>query len=207
MKMEMNRKEHWEKVYNTKELSNVGWYQETPITSLNLIKKINPPEDASIIDIGGGAYFLVDNLLAMSYTNISVLDISKSALDKAKKRLGEKANIVNWINEDIVYFIPEDRYMVWHDRAVFHFLTNPNDIKAYVDLVSNKVVKNGHFILGTFSTEGPEKCSGLDIIQYSKESAEKTFGKFFTLNESFKIDHITPSGMKQNFLFCHFIRM
>ncbi len=206
LKAGMNRKDHWEKVYNSKELDEVGWFQEKPVTSLKLIEKIAPPSDANIIDVGGGAYFLVDYLLDMSYTDITVLDISKTSLEKAKQRLLEKGNFVKWIEQDIVNFQPNKSFYIWHDRAVFHFLTNKEDIQKYVELVSNSIVKNGHFIIGTFSTDGPKKCSGLKIVQYSKESMLKTFGEYFILAESIRVDHMTPSGSKQNFIFCHFIR-
>jgi SAM-dependent methyltransferase len=204
--MGMNRKEHWEKVYKTKELSEVGWFQEKPVTSLKFIEKINPPRDAKIIDVGGGAFFLVDYLLEMSFTDLTVLDISKTSLEKAKQRLLEKRYLVKWIEQDVVNFQPTESFDIWHDRAAFHFLTNESDIRKYVQLISDSVVKNGHFIIGTFSVDGPKKCSSLDIVQYSEESMLKTFGDSFALDESLWVDHIAPSGSKQNYLFCHFIR-
>jgi len=203
--MEMNRKEHWEKVYNSRELEKVGWYQKKPTTSLKFIEKINSRKDDKIIDVGGGAYFLVDNLLEMSYTDITVLDISKSALIRAQERLDGKAKFVKWIIEDITAFNPEQKYTIWHDRAVFHFLTERFDIQRYVELISKNVIKGGHFILGTFSVDGPKKCSGLDIMQYSEEKVKETFKDSFEFNESLRVDHFTPSGIKQNFLFSHFV--
>ncbi len=204
--MEKNRKDHWEKVYKSKELDELGWYQEKPLPSLNLIEKISPQTDAKIIDVGGGAYFLVDYLLEMSFENLTVLDISETALEKAKLRLSGKAAKVEWVHQDIVRFQPTEKYDIWHDRAVFHFLTSKGDIAKYVTVVSASVVKNGHFIIGTFSVDGPTSCSGLNIVQYSKESMLDTFGQTFRLEECFRHDHVTPYGNKQNYIFCHFIR-
>lgn len=202
----MRHKEHWENVYNTKEIDAVGWFQKKPETSLKLIEKASINLNSPIIDVGGGAYFLVDNLLERSFTDITVLDISQKAIQIAKKRLGEAATKVNWIVEDIVEFKPVQKYVLWHDRAVFHFLTNTEDVKRYVNLVSDSVVNGGHFILGTFSVDGPKKCSGLDIVQYSEQSIADLFSANFDIFESFRIDHFTPSDFKQNFLFSHLIR-
>jgi len=203
--MEMNRKEHWEKVYNTKELNEVGWYQEEPKTSLDFVRKINPSKESKIIDVGGGAYFFVDYLLGMEFSDITVLDISATALETVKNRLAEKSQLVKWVAEDITSYQPKEKYMIWHDRAVFHFLTEEADIKKYVKLVTESIVKKGHFILGTFSVDGPKKCSGLEITQYSEESIRETFSASFNLFESMRIDHVTPSGIKQNFIFSHLI--
>ncbi|WP_317197451.1 class I SAM-dependent methyltransferase [Empedobacter stercoris] len=157
---------------------------------------------AKIIDVGGGESKLVDFLLEEGYENISVLDISANALEKAKKRLGDKAEKVNWIVADITEFEPTDQYDVWHDRAVFHFLTEDNDIKKYQDLVS-KAVK-GKMVIGTFSTNGPLKCSGLEIKQNDEISLTSTFAADFEKIECFTIDHITPFDTIQNFIFCSF---
>ncbi len=142
----------------------------------------------------------------MSFTDITVLDVSKTSLEKAKQRLLEKGDFVKWVELDVANFQPDKSFDVWHDRAVFHFLTNKNDIQKYVELISNSLVKNGHFIIGAFSVDGPQKCSGLEIVQYSEESMLRTFGKYFVLDKSLRIDHVTPSGSKQNYLFFHFIR-
>ncbi|WP_311394780.1 class I SAM-dependent methyltransferase [Empedobacter stercoris] len=157
---------------------------------------------AKIIDVGGGESKLVDFLLEEGYENISVLDISANALEKAKKRLGDKAEKVNWIVADITEFEPTEQYDVWHDRAVFHFLTEDNDIKKYQDLVS-KAVK-GKMVIGTFSTNGPLKCSGLEIKQNDEISLTSTFAADFEKIEYFTIDHITPFDTIQNFIFCSF---
>ncbi|WP_317171947.1 class I SAM-dependent methyltransferase [Empedobacter stercoris] len=157
---------------------------------------------AKIIDVGGGESKLVDFLLEEGYENISVLDISANALEKAKKRLGDKAEKVNWIVADITEFEPTEQYDVWHDRAVFHFLTEDNDIKKYQDLVS-KAVK-GKMVIGTFSTNGPLKCSGLEIKQNDEISLTSTFAADFEKIECFTIDHITPFDTIQNFIFCSF---
>ena len=157
---------------------------------------------AKIIDVGGGESKLVDFLLEEGYENISVLDISANALEKAKKRLGDKAEKVNWIVADITEFEPTEQYDVWHDRAVFHFLTEDNDIKKYQDLVS-KAVK-GKMVIGTFSTNGPLKCSGLEIKQNDETSLTSTFAADFEKIECFTIDHITPFDTIQNFIFCSF---
>ena len=157
---------------------------------------------AKIIDVGGGESKLVDFLLEEGYENISVLDISANALEKAKKRLGDKAKKVNWIVADITEFEPTEQYDVWHDRAVFHFLTEDNDIKKYQDLVSQAV--KGKMVIGTFSTNGPLKCSGLEIKQNDEISLTSTFAADFEKIECFTIDHITPFDTIQNFIFCSF---
>ncbi|WP_366940323.1 class I SAM-dependent methyltransferase [uncultured Empedobacter sp.] len=157
---------------------------------------------AKIIDVGGGESKLVDFLLEEGYENISVLDISANALEKAKKRLGDKAKKVNWIVADITEFEPTEQYDVWHDRAVFHFLTEDNDIKKYQDLVSQAV--KGKMVIGTFSTNGPLKCSGLEIKQNDEISLTSTFASDFEKIECFTIDHITPFDTIQNFIFCSF---
>ncbi len=196
----MNKKEHWEKVYETKHPNEVSWTQEVPHTSIKLIENSNLSKDASIIDIGGGDSHLVDYLLKEGYTNISVLDISSKAIERAKKRLEKKANLVTWITSDILDFVPKKKYDCWHDRAAFHFLTNENDIEYYKDLVAISV-KNT-LIVGTFSDHGPKKCSGLDVSQYNPESLSKIFGNCFSLIESKIEDHETPFNTLQNFVFC-----
>ena len=200
---EFNKKEHWENIYSTKELNEVSWYQPTPETSLKFIKKLNLPLDAKIIDIGGGDSFLVDNLLELGYTNISVLDISEKAIDKAKKRLGTLANNVTWIVSDIVDFTPTKEYDLWHDRAAFHFLTNQQDINHYIEIVSNYLSLSGYFILGTFSKKGPLKCSGIEITQYDDEDLIRLFRKL-RLIQSINLEHPTPFETSQSFTFCCF---
>ena len=162
-----DNKEHWENIYQTKNLSEVSWYQPTPETSLNFFKKFEVPLTAQIIDIGGGDSYLVDHLLELGYHNISVLDISSAAIERAKLRLGEKADKVTWIVSDITTFVPTQNYDIWHDRAAFHFLTDELSISKYVETASKVLSPSGILILGTFSNQGPTKCSGIDtFFQY-----------------------------------------
>lgn len=194
----MSNKEHWEKIYTTKTPQEVSWTQEIPETSLNLIAKFRPSLFAKIIDIGGGDSLLVDHLLALGYTDITVLDISEAAILRAKNRLKEKAAQVKWIVEDITHFSPTETYDIWHDRAVFHFLTEKKDIETYIKLVNNW---SKNIVIGTFSTEGPLKCSGLEITQYNEQKISKTFCPIFALLECFTVDHTTPFDTVQNFIF------
>ena len=166
--MENSIKKHWENVYETKNPEQVSWTQEIPKTSLNLIHSFGLDKKAKIIDIGGGDSKLVDFLLEEGYENITVLDISEKAIEKAQLRLGSKADKVNWIVSDITQFNPTTQYDIWHDRAAFHFLTTEVDINKYVKTIEKSVSK--HLIVGTFSENGPQKCSGLEIKQYSQET-------------------------------------
>ena len=198
----MVRKEHWENIYSTKGMREVSWFQETPQTSLDLIKKLNLKNDAKIIDVGGGDGFFVDELLKLGYTNITVLDVSKNAINRAKERLGEDSNKVKWIVSDITEFVPTEKYDVWHDRAVFHFLTEKKDIAKYKSLVNKSI--NEYFVLATFSDEGPSKCSGLEICKYSELDLQKQFEEAFNVVNSFKENHNTPFETTQNFTFSVF---
>lgn len=202
--MENTMKKHWETVYETKTPDQVSWTQEKPKTALDLIHSFGLSKSAKIIDIGGGDSNLVDFLLDEGFENITVLDISEKAIEKAKLRLGTNANKVNWIVSDITQFIPTTQYDVWHDRAAFHFLTAQEQINSYVAII-NKFVSN-YIIIGTFSENGPKKCSGLDIKQYSKETLASTFQKEFEVVKCFTEDHTTPFDTKQNFIFCVFKR-
>lgn len=201
---EFNRKKHWENIYQTKSLHEVSWYQPKPETSLDFVEKFNLPKTAKIIDVGGGDSFLVDYLLEMGFVNITVLDISEAAIDRARKRLGEKATLVKWIVKDISKFQPTEKYDFWHDRAAFHFLTNQEDIEKYVNIVSKNIENNGFLIVGTFSLDGPEKCSGIDIKQYSQHILTNVFEPNFVKIGCFTIDHKTPFDTTQNFVFCSF---
>jgi 2-polyprenyl-3-methyl-5-hydroxy-6-metoxy-1,4-benzoquinol methylase len=196
------RKSHWENVYTTKQPHEVSWTQEVPTTSLNLIRSFAIDKSAGIIDIGGGDSNLVDFLLDEGYTNISVLDISGEALERAKKRLGAKADNVKWIESDITEFKPTEQYAVWHDRAAFHFLTTPEQIANYVATAAKAVT--GYLAIGTFSENGPKRCSGLDITQYSEEKLENTFTASFKKTDCLTEDHTTPFNTTQNFIFCSF---
>lgn len=198
----INRKEHWNNVYATKQPHEVSWTQELPATSLEFIKNLNLPKSASIIDIGGGDSKLVDHLLNEGFKNITVLDISEKAIERAKKRLGENANKINWIISDIIEFSPATTYDCWHDRAAFHFLTEKNDINKYLATAKEAVTK--YMVIGTFSDKGPKKCSMLDIHQYTEEELQLALSKGFSKIKCITEDHTTPFGTTQNFIFCSF---
>ncbi len=196
------RKNHWEKVYATKQPHEVSWTQELPKTSLDFVHSFNLPKSASIIDIGGGDSRLVDYLIDEGYENISVLDISENAIERAKQRLGDKAKKVNWIVSDVTDFHPTTSYDCWHDRATFHFLTAADDINTYLK-TARQAVKN-FMVLGTFSSDGPKKCSMLDVHQYSEEELEQQLADGFEKIKCVTEDHNTPFSTTQNFLFCSF---
>jgi 2-polyprenyl-3-methyl-5-hydroxy-6-metoxy-1,4-benzoquinol methylase len=197
----MDRKKHWEEIYTTKEFKEVSWYQMTPETSLHLIDAGKFDKNAAIIDIGGGDSFLVDHLLELGFTNITVLDISQQAIDNAKKRLGRRQTEVTWIVTDITDFTSQKRYDLWHDRAAFHFLTAQNDINTYASTLSQSIQENGTAIIGTFSKSGPKKCSGIDIKQYNQNEFEMVFGETFSTKDFINVDHLTPTKNEQNFNF------
>ena len=196
----MDNKKHWENIYQIKEIDGVSWYQKVPVESLQLIKKYSISNSDKIIDIGCGKSFLADNLLELNYTNISLVDISSNALKEVKERLQNKS--LNFIETDILNFNSNDKYDTWHDRAVFHFITNPEGIEKYISLC-NKYIKNqGILIIGTFAEDGPLKCSGLEIKRYSVDQISGLFKETFELVESFKMLHKTPFDTEQSFLFC-----
>lgn len=199
-----DRKKHWENIYETKQLNEVSWFQPTPETSLNFFKEYKIPTTAKIIDVGGGDSYLVDFLIDLGYQNITVLDISEAALNRAKKRLGNKANQVNWIVADVATFEPIEKYDFWHDRAAFHFLTNEDEVKHYVETVRNSFTPNGILVIGTFSEHGPKKCSGIDIKQYSANTLIKLFSSEFEQLNCFTVEHQTPFNTIQQFVFCSF---
>lgn len=200
----MSNKSHWENVFTTKTPNDVSWTQEYPKTAIDYIESLKLSKTANIIDIGGGDSTLVDALLDKGFVNIWVLDISATALEKTKIRLGERANLVHWIVSDITEFTPDVKFDFWYDRAVFHFLTTNENINKYVSIAENAIHTNAHFLLGTFSENGPLKCSGLDIKQYSEENMKTTFQKNFEALKCFTEDHITPFNTTQNFQFCGF---
>ncbi len=193
---------YWEKIYSNKKNNEVSWWQEIPDTSLSFIHSFSLPKTASIIDIGGGDSKLVDCLLEEGFENITVLDISSNALERAQNRLGEKAGKVKWITSDITEFHPETKYDLWHDRAAFHFLTQLSQIEKYVNLAAQSVEK--FLTIGTFSDNGPDKCSGLEVKQYNEEQLQNTLLKGFEKIKCITEDHITPFNTNQNFLFCSF---
>lgn len=197
-----DRKTHWENIYGTKKFTETSWYQKKPEVSLNYIAEAGLKKDSSIIDVGGGDSFLVDFLIAEGYSNISVLDISEKALERAKERLGDKALNVNWIVADAAGFKPEEKYDIWHDRAAFHFLTEKTDIEKYINTLEGSINPGGYVILGTFSDQGPEKCSGIKIRQYSPEEMSQLLSPQFELIGCENHDHTTPTGVIQNFTFC-----
>jgi len=199
-----DRKEHWENVYHTKKFTDVSWYESKPISSLIFIAELDLNKDAKIIDIGAGESYLADHLLADGFSELTILDISKEALDHTKLRLGKKAENLKWISADIANFIPEEKYDLWHDRAAFHFLTEETQIQHYLRNLDNSINSGGYVILGTFSEKGPSKCSGLDIKQYSISEMSSLLDESFHKLHSENIDHITPSGAVQNFTFCSF---
>lgn len=204
--MQVQIKNHWEHIYNTKQPNQVSWTQEVPTISINFVKQLQIPKNASIIDVGGGDSKFVDYLLAEGYTNISVLDISEAAINRAKSRLGEKAINVNWIVGDILDFNPTGHYDLWHDRAAFHFQTDISSISKYIEIV--KKACSDKIVIGTFSVDGPTKCSGLEIKQYEETSLKSEFENAQFKNiECKREDHITPSGSVQNFIFCAFEKM
>ncbi len=202
--MEANRKNHWETVYETKKPNEVSWTQVIPKTSLAFIRSFNVSKQAKIIDIGGGDSTLVDFLLEDGFENITVLDISAKAIEKAKARLGVKAEKVNWIVSDITAFEPNATYEIWHDRASFHFLTSQVEIEKYKEIARKSV--SGYLIVGTFSENGPKKCSGLDIKQYNEATLTTEMIKGFEKRNCITEDHTTPFDTKQHFIFCSFKR-
>jgi 2-polyprenyl-3-methyl-5-hydroxy-6-metoxy-1,4-benzoquinol methylase len=198
------RKLHWDKIYLSKTPDQVSWTQRVPQTSLDFIHSFQLPKDAAIIDVGGGDSKLVDFLLDEGYTNITVLDISTEAIKKTQVRLGERASNVKWINSEVTEFRPSQKYDVWHDRATFHFLTTTEQIEKYVALAARAVNPGGFMAIGTFSHEGPTKCSGLEIKQYSEQELVKTLAYYFRKIRCINEDHFTPFNTTQNFLFCSF---
>ena len=196
----MDNKKHWENIYQKKEIDGVSWYQKVPIESLQLIKKYSISNSDKIIDIGCGKSFLADNLLELNYTDISLVDISSNALKEVKDRLQNKS--LNFIETDILNFNSNDKYDIWHDRAVFHFITNPEGIEKYISLCNKYINNQGILIIGTFAEDGPLKCSGLEIKRYSVDQISGLFKETFELVESFKMLHKTPFDTEQRFLFC-----
>jgi ubiquinone/menaquinone biosynthesis C-methylase UbiE len=200
----MNTKSHWENVYATKSFDQVSWYREHLNTSLQMIRGTGVSKDAAVIDVGGGSSTLVDDLLVIGFVDVTVLDISGQALKVAKKRLGQRSGKVEWVEGDVTRVeLPESRFDVWHDRAVFHFLTDPNDRRKYVELVKRAVKPGGHVIVASFGPGGPTKCSGLDVVRYSSDSMHDEFGDEFMLVDSVGEIHHTPFGTDQEFVYCY----
>lgn len=200
----MDAKTHWENIYATKAPDRVSWYRAHLETSLALIERSAQDRSTSIIDVGGGESTLADDLLARGFQNVTVLDVSQVAIEATKKRLGRDADRVHWLVADVTQVDLEPKlYDVWHDRAVFHFLTDPQQRIAYIRQVVRSVKSGGHVIVSTFGPEGPTKCSGLDVVRYDAESLHDEFGARFRLVESSKELHETPFGTTQQFLYCY----
>ncbi|EKD88008.1 MAG: putative methylase protein [uncultured bacterium] len=203
----MDKKDHWEDVYQRKKVDEVSWYQTKPECSLRLIASAKLNFKACIIDVGGGASKLVDCLLDQGYLNLSVLDISGKALSTTKERLGPRSHGIKWIETDILNFHPEDKFDFWHDRAVFHFLTDPKEKTKYLEIMGNSLNANAYVLIASFGLEGPEKCSGLSVQRYDPALLQQTLGSNYTLLSSEKEIHLTPSGSRQQFVYCLFRKM
>jgi ubiquinone/menaquinone biosynthesis C-methylase UbiE len=203
----LDRKKHWESIYSLKPSNELSWFQEYPKISIEFITGLNLPKGAKIIDIGGGESKLAGVLLEKGYTDITVLDISEKVIQKAKRNLREKADKIKWIVSDITEFNTDTKYDLWHDRATFHFLMSEKQIGKYIATAKRNINKNGYLIMGTFSTKGPRKCSGLEIKQYSEGSMTKKFRESFKKIKCMEEYHKTPFNTYQNFLFCQFQRI
>lgn len=202
----MPSKEHWERVYSTKATDSVSWFQKRADFSLRFIEATKVPSTAAIVDIGGGASTLVDDLLASGYSNLTVLDLSAAAMAASRRRLGDRASRVTWIEADVTAPLKDAAFDVWHDRAVFHFLTRADERRAYLDNVVRAVKPDGHVVVATFAEDGPEKCSGLPVMRYSAASLQAMFGETFVLVRHDTETHRTPSDTLQQFTWCHFRR-
>jgi 2-polyprenyl-3-methyl-5-hydroxy-6-metoxy-1,4-benzoquinol methylase len=204
---DVERQAHWEKVYQTKREDEVSWFQDSPSISLDLIQATGVRPDASIVDIGGGASRLPDALLEAGFSSITVLDLSEQAMQVSRARLGERGATVEWIAADVTIWQPRHVYDVWHDRAAFHFLTDPKDQAAYAERVPSAVRPGGHVIIGTFAPDGPERCSGLPIVRHDAASLGTILGPSFALVETRGHAHRTPMGATQLFQFSWFRRL
>lgn len=202
----LERQAHWQNVYQTKDEREVSWFQENPAISLDLIRATGIGADASIIDIGGGAARLADALVADGFRSVTVLDLSEKALATSRERLGARAGGVSWIVADVTKWQPTRTFDVWHDRAAFHFLTDPDDRAAYAERVRKAVRPGGHVIIGTFALDGPERCSGLAVARHDAASLGAILGQSFKLVESRRHNHQTPGGAMQRFQFSRFQR-
>ena len=199
----MDPKSHWERIYRTKHPTQVSWYQPHAQRSLDLIRRVSPPPNGAIIDVGGGVSTLIDDLLDAGYHDLTVLDLSATALAETRTRLGGHAGNVRWIEADILNAsLPQTRYSVWHDRAVFHFLTEPVDRASYIAQVRRAVRPGGFVLVATFADDGPTRCSGLEVHRYSPEALHAEFGAPFRLVASEREEHITPGGVAQAFIYC-----
>jgi len=202
-----NTKEHWENIYKTKQLNQVSWYQPKPETSIEIFNSFNFPKTANIIDVGAGDSFFVDFLLDNNFVNITVLDISENAINRAKKRLGNRSKKVKWIIANSATFKSSESYDFWHDRAAFHFLTKAEEISSYIKNLNKNLNISGKLVIGTFSEIGPQKCSGIKVTRYSEKKMTETFQNYFKKIECLIIEHKTPFNTIQNFIFCSFKKL
>lgn len=201
--MSESQRQHWEKIYLSKEPEELSWHQAVPTRSMSLIRGSGIPLEAPLIDVGGGTSTLVNILHNSGYTDVTVLDISPAALETARARLGAKAQSVSWIEADITDFVPQRRYYLWHDRALFHFMIDDASIRKYLDTLRTALIPKGHFVMSAFGPEGPDHCSGLHVRRYSVEQLANLLGPDFELR-SFEIeDHTTPTGTLQQFLYAY----
>ena len=199
----MNLQAHWEGVYRTKRADEVSWFTSHLDTSMALIQRTGVSADGPIIDVGGGASTLADDLLAAGYRDVTVLDLSASALDIARARLGRRAPEVTWLAEDVTRtHLPREHFALWHDRAVFHFLIDPGDRDRYVAQVRHAVAPGGHIIVATFGPEGPQRCSGLPTARYDAPALHAVFGDDFEMVDRREERHHTPGGSEQQFVYC-----
>lgn len=204
---DFDRKAHWQSIYEQKDATEVSWFQAKPTVSLELIASCRLDHADPIIDVGGGGSSLVDHLLESGYKNLAVLDISVAALAASRNRLGANASAVTWIESDVTAYSPEYRFALWHDRAVFHFLTATEDRRSYVKTLNNALHVGGHLILASFAIGGPEKCSGLPIVQYDARKLDTELGSGFELVEERTEKHMTPAQQVQEFAYFHFMRV
>ena len=202
----MGRKTHWDRVYQSNEDHEVSWYQPRPEKSLQLIERCELPPSARVIDVGGGTSRLVDCLLDAGHSNVGVLDVSQTALERTGQRLGNRAASVKWIVSDVTKYEPSHRWDLWHDRAVFHFLVDETDRERYREALLQSLEPNGHVVMATFGPQGPERCSGLPVVRRNPDSLQRALGSEFNLLESLIEKHKTPKGAVQEFLYCRFQR-
>lgn len=203
----MDRQAHWQGVYSSKQETDVSWFQKQPGASIQLIEQTGFGQTARIVDVGGGASRLVDCLLDLGYTHVTVLDIADAALNKARTRLGGRAEAVEWLVADVTKWMPASTCDIWHDRAVFHFLTEASDREAYAVAMAAAVKVGGQAIIGTFAADGPERCSGLPVRRYDAEGLAAEFAPRFRTVDTFSEEHITPGGKVQKFQFCRLLRV
>ncbi len=204
---DFDKKAHWQNVYEQKAVTEVSWFENKPTISLDLIAQCGLSSSAPIIDVGGGASTLVDQLIEQGHTNLTVLDISGAALESTQDRLGKKADAVNWVESDVTTFSPEHQFIVWHDRALFHFLTDKEDRRRYVSVLKDALQVGGYLILASFAVGGPEKCSGLPIVQYDAQKLRSELGSDFKLIEVRAAEHTTPAQRVQKFAYFRFQRV